>query len=136
MIYFFVVYVQNYQVADGALKCFASLADRFIRRGIDPAPLAEHNLMDVLLSRLSSAATSSNVMPSTPRGQASSESKSSPSVSTIISLLSTLCRGSPSITYVRLVMFGKINRISCLCIYLCLFMYIFRICYDPSCQRL
>ncbi|KAG1653476.1 E3 ubiquitin-protein ligase HECTD1 [Nymphon striatum] len=90
---------EDNHVADGALKCFASLADRFIRRGIDPAPLAEHNLMDVLLSRLSSAATPSNVMPSTPRGQASSESKSSTSVSTIISLLSTLCRGSPSITH-------------------------------------
>lgn len=29
-------------VADGALRCFASLADRFTRRGVDPAPLAQH----------------------------------------------------------------------------------------------
>lgn len=29
-------------VADGALKCFASVADRFIRKGVDPQPLAEH----------------------------------------------------------------------------------------------
>lgn len=31
----------NY-VAEGALRCFASVADRFTRRGIDPAPLAQH----------------------------------------------------------------------------------------------
>lgn len=29
-------------VADGALKCFASVADRFTRKGVDPAPLAEY----------------------------------------------------------------------------------------------
>lgn len=30
------------RVADGALRCFASLADRFARRQQDPAPLAQH----------------------------------------------------------------------------------------------
>lgn len=29
-------------VAEGALRCFASVADRFTRRGVDPAPLAMH----------------------------------------------------------------------------------------------
>lgn len=29
-------------VADGALRCFASLADRFTRKGVDPVPLAQH----------------------------------------------------------------------------------------------
>jgi len=43
------------QVADGALRCFASLADRFIRRGVDPAPLALNGLTQELLQRLSSA---------------------------------------------------------------------------------
>lgn len=30
------------RVADAALRCFASLADRFARAHTDPAPLAEH----------------------------------------------------------------------------------------------
>lgn len=42
-------------VADGALKCFASLADRFIRKNVDPMPLAAHGLTKELLNRLSSA---------------------------------------------------------------------------------
>ncbi|KAK2190392.1 hypothetical protein NP493_82g04009 [Ridgeia piscesae] len=89
-------------VADGALRCFASLADRFTRRGIDPAPLAQHGLVDDLLHRLSCAG-SSNVgtsMTSTPGSMtATPETKSSPSISTVISLLSTLCRGSPGVTH-------------------------------------
>lgn len=43
-------------VSDGALRCFASLSDRFTRRGIDPAPLAQHGLLNELILRLSSAA--------------------------------------------------------------------------------
>ena len=39
-------------MADGSLRCFASLADRYTRRGIDPAPLAQHGLVDELLARL------------------------------------------------------------------------------------
>ncbi|XP_075224551.1 ubiquitin fusion-degradation 4-like isoform X4 [Lycorma delicatula] len=92
-------------VADGALRCFASLSDRFTRRGVDPAPLAEHGLVNELLNRLSNAAgpaTTTVSGPGTPgpnAGNTAPESKSSASVSTIISLLSTLCRGSPSITH-------------------------------------
>lgn len=33
---------EDQQVADGALRCFASIADRFSRRGVDPAPLAQY----------------------------------------------------------------------------------------------
>jgi len=47
-----------HQVADGALRCFASLADRFIRREVDPAPLALHGLTQELLQRLASAGCS------------------------------------------------------------------------------
>jgi E3 ubiquitin-protein ligase HECTD1 len=99
-------------VADnGALKCFASLADRFIRKNVDPRPLAEHGLTRELLSRLSSAAgpsaSSAALNVSSASGgtgvlntSASAETKtSSASVSTTISLLSTLCRGSSSITH-------------------------------------
>lgn len=52
-----------FKVAEGALRCFASLADRFTRRGVDPAPLAQHGLVTELLARLSNAAG-----PSAPSG--------------------------------------------------------------------
>lgn len=112
-------------VSDGALRCFASLADRFTRRGIDPGPLAEHGLVSALLYRLSNAAgtvaastttatttaagqpgttpaasgvTSNPVEPNKAAANTSGSSCSS-SISTVISLLSTLCRGSPGITH-------------------------------------
>jgi E3 ubiquitin-protein ligase HECTD1 len=102
---------EDSHVADGALRCFASVADRFTRRGVDPAPLAQHGLVNELLSRLSNAAG-----PSVATGTQTTSAKASSttnatatvpdakataaSVSTIISLLSTLCRGSPAITHV------------------------------------
>ncbi|XP_055309566.1 E3 ubiquitin-protein ligase Ufd4 isoform X3 [Sitodiplosis mosellana] len=99
-------------VADGALKCFASVADRFIRKGVDPQPLAEHGLVKELLKRLSNAAgqtapstsagsTQESAAASlTPKSQTVPENgRSVQSISTTISLLSTLCRGSPSITH-------------------------------------
>ena len=116
-------------VSDGALRCFASLADRFTRRGIDPGPLAEHGLVSALLFRLSNAAgmptsstssttatsqqTSSPAAAAAASGVTSTTSTSNPepsksatttstcssSISTVISLLSTLCRGSPGITH-------------------------------------
>ncbi|XP_076239787.1 ubiquitin fusion-degradation 4-like isoform X6 [Calliopsis andreniformis] len=102
---------EDAHVADGALRCFASLADRFSRRNTDPAPLACNGLVSELLHRLSNAAgpgtsvaaTSGNPKTPPPSSTASTipapEAKSCASVSTIISLLSTLCRGSPSITH-------------------------------------
>lgn len=96
------------QVSDGALRCFASLADRFTRRGVDPAPLAEHGLSGELLERLASAAASAGEK--TCSSGATPDSKSnSTSVSTIVSLLSTLCRGSPSVTHVC---FVQLNLLS------------------------
>ncbi|KAG5675368.1 hypothetical protein PVAND_005277 [Polypedilum vanderplanki] len=104
-------------VADGALKCFASVADRYTRKGVDPAPLAEYGLVDHLIMRLSNAG--GYQMPSTstgssqnqnkltvaassnapPKATANDGNKSSQSIATTISLLSTLCRGSPSISH-------------------------------------
>ncbi|KAM8833425.1 LOW QUALITY PROTEIN: E3 ubiquitin-protein ligase HECTD1 [Synchiropus picturatus] len=98
---------EDHQVSDGALRCFASLADRFTRRGVDPAPLAKHGLTEELLSRMAAAGgtasgpssackpgrTSTGATPPTP------DSKLSNQVSTIVSLLSTLCRGSPLVTH-------------------------------------
>ena len=111
--------LEDGHVADGALRCFASLADRFTRRGIDPGPLAEHGLVSALLQRLSNAAgQAANTTATQGTPQASSASaaanssdpgvsggkaaSSSSSVSTVISLLSTLCRGSPGITHALL----------------------------------
>ena len=125
-------------VSDGALRCFASLADRYTRRNIDPAPLAKQDLIPQLLVRLNSVRTNShssqnihlspnsnsstssttntaannslnssatnnsanklNSMPRLAAYSVGNESKSAQSISTVISLLSTLCRGSPSIT--------------------------------------
>lgn len=109
---------EDCSVADGALKCFASVADRFTRKGVDPAPLAEYGLVNELINRLSIAA-GLQLQPSTSTGNAQSlnkpsvilatansgkatvtdSNKSAQSIATTISLLSTLCRGSPSITH-------------------------------------
>ncbi|KAM4625799.1 E3 ubiquitin-protein ligase HECTD1 isoform 2-T2 [Polymixia lowei] len=98
---------EDHQVSDGALRCFASLADRFTRRGVDPAPLAKHGLTEELLSRMAAAGgmvtgPSSSCKPgrtSTGAAPSAADSKLSNQVSTIVSLLSTLCRGSPLITH-------------------------------------
>ncbi|XP_005222132.1 E3 ubiquitin-protein ligase HECTD1 isoform X5 [Bos indicus x Bos taurus] len=98
---------EDHQVSDGALRCFASLADRFTRRGVDPAPLAKHGLTEELLSRMAAAGgtisgPSSACKPSrstTGAPSTAADSKLSNQVSTIVSLLSTLCRGSPVVTH-------------------------------------
>ncbi|XP_066550814.1 E3 ubiquitin-protein ligase HECTD1 isoform X3 [Amia ocellicauda] len=98
---------EDHQVSDGALRCFASLADRFTRRGVDPAPLAKHGLTEELLSRMAAAGgtasgPSSTCKPgrtSTGATATAADSKVSNQVSTIVSLLSTLCRGSPLVTH-------------------------------------
>ncbi|XP_062863378.1 E3 ubiquitin-protein ligase HECTD1 isoform X6 [Trichomycterus rosablanca] len=98
---------EDHQVSDGALRCFASLADRFTRRGVDPAPLAKHGLSVELLSRMAAAGgsvpgPSSTCKPgrvSSGANPSASDSKLSNQVSTIVSLLSTLCRGSPLVTH-------------------------------------
>ncbi|XP_076834406.1 E3 ubiquitin-protein ligase HECTD1 isoform X7 [Brachyhypopomus gauderio] len=98
---------EDHQVSDGALRCFASLADRFTRRGVDPAPLAKHGLTVELLSRMAAAGgtaagPSSTCKPgraSTGAAPSAADSKLSNQVSTIVSLLSTLCRGSPLVTH-------------------------------------
>ncbi|XP_061631329.1 E3 ubiquitin-protein ligase HECTD1 isoform X2 [Phyllopteryx taeniolatus] len=98
---------EDHQVSDGALRCFASLADRFTRRGVDPAPLAKHGLTEELLSRMAAAGGAASGPSSACKpGRASAgatpsapDSKLSNQVSTIVSLLSTLCRGSPLVTH-------------------------------------
>jgi len=103
---------EDVHVADGALKCFASVADRYTRRGVDPLPLAEYGLVDQLIFRLNNAAGNqlvttqnqnklnvANTTASAPATKQSNDPKTSQSIATTISLLSTLCRGSPIITH-------------------------------------
>lgn len=111
-------------VSDSVLRCFSSLSDRYMRKNIDPAPLAQHGLVDHLLSALasyskqannnsgvnstqaapvsgsapSSTATTTTTTTSSQPPCAPSEVRNSASCSVIIGLLSSLCRGSPSIT--------------------------------------
>ncbi|CAF0905235.1 unnamed protein product [Brachionus calyciflorus] len=95
----------NY-VADGALRCFASLSDRFTRKGVDPEPLAKYGLINELIRKLGDSVMSNNtnkwLQNSTNPGQstqANEQNKSSTivSISTLTGLLSTLCRSSDSI---------------------------------------
>jgi len=140
----------DHNVSDGALRCFATLADRYTRRNIDPAPLAQQDLISQLLVRLNSIRTNSHtsqnshLSPNNNHSNSSStsstlassnnnnnstttatnnslnsinlttnklnsisrltaytvgnEPKTAQSISTVISLLLTLCRSSPSIT--------------------------------------
>ena len=110
---FSIWYDESLQVADGALRCFASLADRFTRRGVDPAPLAKHGLTTELLERLShcgmpAAALASGAKTSVAASAGTTpDSKGNPNISTVISLLSTLCRGSPGVTHVSCLLFFK-----------------------------
>lgn len=76
-------------VSDEALRCFASLADRFARRGLDPAPLADKGLLALLLTKMEAAA----------RLAQQHQPTSGSSMATVISLLSTLCRGSPTVAH-------------------------------------
>ena len=87
------------QISDPAMKCFVTLADRFIRRGKDPAPIADKGLIEVLIQRLSLIGQSSAVVAPQP-GTSPEKQPSGHSISTIINLLSTLCRGSATITHV------------------------------------
>ena len=85
------------QVSEPAMKSFVALADRFIRRGKDPAPIASEGVLKVLIQRLSNIG-----QPSSAVAQASGpgDKPSGQSVNTIVNLFSTLCRGSPTITHV------------------------------------
>ena len=89
------------QVADSALRCFACLADRFTRRGVDPAPLAKHGLSKVLLDKLASSALQYSIDKQSSVPATSPDTRSNAgNVSIVVSVLSTLCRGSPSVTHV------------------------------------
>lgn len=87
---------EDLQISEPAMKCFVGLADRFIRRGKDPAPIAEKGLVEELLKRLSQVGKPYSAQ----GGGATPEKPSGHSVNTIVNLLSTLCRGSQTVTHV------------------------------------
>ncbi|KHN87505.1 E3 ubiquitin-protein ligase HECTD1 [Toxocara canis] len=107
------------KVSECALRCFAALTDRFIRKSLDPVEMAQHgSLVEHLLSALvplapvsSSASLSVNPQLPTVASSASilsadSNASSTPAsghrsasfTSIVISLLSNLCRGSSAVT--------------------------------------
>ena len=114
-------------VADGALRCFASLSDRFTRKGVDPEPLAKFGLIEELIrkwgdsvqannpnkwsssstntpqannSTTATGSTPSSTKPDLNNSDALNKSSSSSvvSISTLTGLLSALCRSSNVIT--------------------------------------
>ena len=70
---------------------------RFFRRGKDPAPIAEKGLTQELVQRL---ALIGQPVATTQGGGATPEKPTGYTVTTIVNLLSTLCRSSPTITHV------------------------------------
>lgn len=85
---------------------------------MDPAPLAKHGLTEELLCRMAAAGGATSGPPSsckpgrasTGAGPPAPDSKLSNQVSTIVSLLSTLCRGSPLVTHVRALLPGRLQQ--------------------------
>lgn len=104
-------------VADGALRCFASLSDRFTRKNVDPAPLAKYGLVDELIRKLGDSvmfnntnkwSQQSNLTNNLNQSHDSNQLNNSAgnnsqraaivSISTLTGLVSTLCRNSSIIT--------------------------------------
>lgn len=83
-------------VRESSLKCLASVADRYSRRGNNPTPFSDGGLIDDLLCCLSSAARDES------QGGAAGGIEAPTIVTLSISLLSILCRGSPHVTHVRM----------------------------------
>ena len=79
------------QISEPAMKSF-------IRRGKDPAPIASEGVQKVLIQRLTSIGQPSVVA----QASGSGDKPSGQSVNTIVNLLSTLCRGSPTVTHVSI----------------------------------
>uniref|UniRef100_H2Z100 E3 ubiquitin-protein ligase n=1 Tax=Ciona savignyi TaxID=51511 RepID=H2Z100_CIOSA len=92
-------------VADSALRCFSSLADRFTRKGVNPEPLDAYGLTDELIKRLGNCGNRVASVPLNKSLQsggtpgATPDSKANFGITTVVNLLCTLCRGSSEITH-------------------------------------
>lgn len=91
------------KVSECALRCFAALTDRFIRKSLDPVDLATpSNLVEHLLNSL--LPTSSGIGESA-EGEAGDgnavtihTTRPASFISIVLSLISNLCRGSAKVT--------------------------------------
>ena len=99
------------QVKESSLRCIATLADGFMRRGLDPAPIADGGLVDDLIQRLTAARVDASGSTGTAGDRASGSHAAAAVATTVtesgrssvtlsISLLSILCRGSPPVSHV------------------------------------
>lgn len=61
---------EDTSTAQKALKCFASLADKFTRKGEDPAPLAKWGLAEELIKLLNASSSLNTSMDSSGVGGA------------------------------------------------------------------
>ncbi|CAF4302375.1 unnamed protein product [Rotaria sp. Silwood2] len=103
-------------VSDNALRCFATLADRFARKNVDPEPLMRYCLKDVLLRSLHYVSKSTGNTSLTPVSSSTNTTVDSTgthnvplstsntrgvttNLSVVTGLLSTLCRGSAKVTH-------------------------------------
>ncbi|KAI6238131.1 HECT-type E3 ubiquitin transferase [Aphelenchoides fujianensis] len=81
---------EDARVSESALRCFAALTDRYIRKSLDPSELAESsNLVEHLLDSL---------LPSAVEQNEAATNKPASFISIVLSLLSNLCRGSARVT--------------------------------------
>eukprot|EP00053_Salpingoeca_punica_P020085 m.207429 g.207429 ORF g.207429 m.207429 type:complete len:2206 (+) comp17789_c0_seq4:215-6832(+) len=78
-----------------ALKCFATLADKFQRKSRNPSLLATHGLVEELLRMLVSSGNESSLDVSS---SSDAHAGDAAALNIAISILATLCRGSPEIT--------------------------------------
>lgn len=90
---------EDQRVAESALRCFAALTDRYIRKLMNPGELAESsNLVEHLLDSLIPAGGQADISLNDSGMSAVYGTKSASFISIVLSLLSNLCRGSAQIT--------------------------------------
>jgi E3 ubiquitin-protein ligase HECTD1 len=86
-------------VSDNALRCFATLADRFARKDVDPESLMRYCLKDVLIRSLQHVSKSTGISSTsneTNHGQMIRGVTTN--ISVVTGLLSALCRASAKVT--------------------------------------
>jgi E3 ubiquitin-protein ligase HECTD1 len=93
---------EDAKISECALRCFAALTDRFIRKQLDPAALATpSNLVEHLLNSLvptESLGKSKLGELNVGEGQERASNRTPAFISIVLSLISNLCRGSSTVT--------------------------------------
>lgn len=88
------------KISECALRCFAALADRFVRKSLDPITIAgSSNLVEHLLDSLIPTKSLTNKADEELSVQEKSITNRTPAfISIVLLLLSNLCRGSAAVT--------------------------------------